>query len=568
MDMMLEQFKTIFDRPEKVKKLREVILDLAVRGKLVEQNPDDEPASVLFGRIKEEKERLIKEKKIKKERPLPDISEEEKIFELPRGWEWVRLGKIGQIVGGGTPKTSTPEYFSESEIVWLTPADLNGVKEKYIYKGKRCISKLGLEKSSAQLMPSGSVLFSSRAPIGYVAISGKEVSTNQGFKSCVPYIIDTNEYIYYYLMCKGKEINDKASGTTFKEVSGKVVGNIVVSLPPLEEQKRIVEKVDSLMVLCDSLEESLEKKVHYGELVAKSAFNSVDNVSSSEELEKTLKFILENFKDISLNDNAVKELKNCILQLAVQGKLVEQDPNDEPAEVLLEKIREEKERLIKEKKIKKEKKLEKIDDQSQYIISKGWSLVRLGNLAKFIEYGTSTKASLDSNKIPVLRMNNIVNGKLNYESLKYVDSNIKDLPRLYLKNNDLLFNRTNSYELVGKTAVFKGNDDTITCASYLIRISLFSDMINSDYINIVMNSNLYRITQIEPEITQQNGQANFNGTKLKSTIIPLPPLEEQKRIVEKVDLLMALCDKLEKKIGEQKEYSNKLMEAIIIQMFV
>lgn len=163
-------------------------------------------------------------------------------------------------------------------------------------------------------------------------------------------------------------------------------------------------------------------------------------------------------------------------------------------------------------------------------------------------------------------MNSIVDGKLNMSNLKYVDSEIKDLPRLYLKYGELLFNRTNSYELVGKTAVFKGEDDTTTFASYLIRISTFNDLIDSDYLNIVINSSIYRVIQIELRITQQNGQANFNGTKLKSTLIPLPPFNEQKRIVEKVESLMILYDELEKKIEKLEEYSEKLMESIVKQI--
>ncbi|QRH07916.1 restriction endonuclease subunit S [Bacillus paranthracis] len=127
------------------------------------------------------------------------MAEEDKDYELPIGWSWVKLGQIGQIVGGGTPSTKVAEYFSENEVAWLTPADLNGLKGKYIGSGRRYISKLGLEKSSAQLLPKGSVLFSSRAPIGYVAIASNDLSTNQGFKSCVPYILELNEYLYYYL---------------------------------------------------------------------------------------------------------------------------------------------------------------------------------------------------------------------------------------------------------------------------------------------------------------------------------------------------------------------------------
>jgi len=262
------------------------------------------------------------------------------------------------------------------------------------------------------------------------------------------------------------------------------------------------------------------------------------------------------------------KLRQSILQEAVQGKLVPQDPDDEPASVLLERIKEEKERLIKEKKIKKQKPLPPItEDEIPYELPKGWEWVRLINIAKVIEYGTSSKASNVNIGVPVLRMNNIQNGKIVFSDLKYVSNNIKDLPRLYLKKSDLLFNRTNSYELVGKTGVYLKEDDVFTFASYLIRISLFNEFIDARFINYYMNSLIYRQTQIEPEITQQNGQANYNGTKLKNTIMPIPPLNEQKRIVQKVDQLMALCNELEKNIEQSKKDSELLMQSVLQEAF-
>jgi len=255
---------------ELISKLRQSILQEAVQGKLVPQDPNDEPASVLLGKIKEEKERLIKEGKIKKEKPLPPISEDEIPYEMPRGWEWVRLGEISAIVGGGTPKTNIKDYWENGDIPWLTPADLSNIKGKYISKGRRNITKLGLEKSSAQLMPKGTVLFSSRAPIGYTAIASNPLSTNQGFKSCIPYVMQMNEYIYYYLTYSAKKINEQASGTTFKEVSGSEVANFLLPLPPLNEQKRIVEKVDQLMALCDELEKNIEESKKDSELLMQS----------------------------------------------------------------------------------------------------------------------------------------------------------------------------------------------------------------------------------------------------------------------------------------------------------
>jgi type I restriction enzyme S subunit len=245
------------DLLEVINLTRNQVLQEAIQGKLVEQNPEDEPASLLLERIKEERDKLVKEGKIRKPKKLPPIEEEEKPFDIPKGWEWVRLGEVGQIVGGGTPKTSVKEYWEGGTIPWLTPADLSNYKDKYISTGKRSITPLGLKESSAQLMPKGTVLFSSRAPIGYTVIAKNEISTNQGFKSCVPFIIEMNEYLYYYLVYSAKIINENASVTTFKEVSGAEVSNLILPLPPLTEQKRIVEKVDMIMNMLDELEKTI-----------------------------------------------------------------------------------------------------------------------------------------------------------------------------------------------------------------------------------------------------------------------------------------------------------------------
>ena len=245
------------DLLEVINLTRNQVLQEAIQGKLVEQNPEDEPASILLQRIDEERDKLVKEKKIRKQKPLPEVTDDEKPFEIPKSWEWVRLGEVGAIVGGGTPKTAVKEYWEGGTIPWLTPADLSNYTDKYISRGKRNITPLGLKESSAQLMPKGTVLFSSRAPIGYTVIAQNEISTNQGFKSCIPFIIDMNEYLYYYLIYSAKLINENASGTTFKEVSGTEVSKLILPLPPLAEQKRIVEKVDIIMDMLDELEKTI-----------------------------------------------------------------------------------------------------------------------------------------------------------------------------------------------------------------------------------------------------------------------------------------------------------------------
>lgn len=178
---------------------------------------------------------------------------EEVPFEIPESWKWVQLKSIGQIIGGGTPKTSVADYWN-GDISWITPADLGKNTSKWILKGTKSITQKGLDESSAKLMPEGSIIYSSRAPIGHIAIAAHELCTNQGCKSFVPDAqFITTEWAYYMLIARTRDIQSRASGTTFKEISGKGVGETWVSLPPIAEQQRIVAKVEELLKQVDTL---------------------------------------------------------------------------------------------------------------------------------------------------------------------------------------------------------------------------------------------------------------------------------------------------------------------------
>ena len=248
-DKAQTELRTIEQRfPDDMKKS---LLQYAIEGKLVPQRKEEGTARDLLAEIRAEKEKLIKEKKIKKTKPLPEITDDEKPFDIPDSWEWVRLEEIGSVIGGGTPKTKIIEYW-DGTIPWITPADMKFIG-KYAKGGKRNISSLGLQKSSAQLMPKGTVLFSSRAPIGYIAIADNDISTNQGFKSIVPFDMRCNEYIYYCLQARLNDIKHRASGTTFKEISGAEFGKTMIPFPPLAEQHRIVARIEELLPLCRQL---------------------------------------------------------------------------------------------------------------------------------------------------------------------------------------------------------------------------------------------------------------------------------------------------------------------------
>ncbi len=234
--MNAERLLGLYDRvaaaPDAVGRLRRFVLDHAVRGRLVEQDPTDEPASQLLKRIVAEKERLVKAGKIRTRHDLSYGEVEDPPFDLPATWRWCRLHTVGAIIGGGTPPAAEPANFSEpgNGVPWLTPADLGGHKDLFIKHGARDLTEKGLQSSSATMMPAGTVLFTSRAPIGYVAIAANPIATNQGFKSIVPYVADCSRFIALAMQAFARDIDANAPGTTFKEVSGKVLAGVAFPL--------------------------------------------------------------------------------------------------------------------------------------------------------------------------------------------------------------------------------------------------------------------------------------------------------------------------------------------------
>jgi type I restriction enzyme ecoAI specificity protein len=242
----IEQLLTIVDTIEQlqeelkalIKQTKNQVLNYAIAGKLTHQDPNDEPAEELLKRIGK------------------TTAADTPYEKLPKGWAWCRLGDIGEIIGGGTPSTSIEEYWN-GEVSWITPADLSNYSDKYIAQGKRNITQLGLDNSSAKLIPKGSILFSTRAPIGYVVIADRPLSTNQGFKSLSLSINMSEEFVYYFLLAEKERIKLLASGTTFQELSASAFSKILIPLPPLAEQHRIVQQIKNYFTAFDQIEKEL-----------------------------------------------------------------------------------------------------------------------------------------------------------------------------------------------------------------------------------------------------------------------------------------------------------------------
>lgn len=541
-----------------IKKLRELILELAVRGKLVPQDPNDEPASELLKRIAAEKAELVKQGKIKKQKPLPEISEEEKPFELPEGWEWVTLATVGEIVGGGTPKSDNPQFWAKNGIKWITPADLYGLKGKYITSGARDISPAGLSNSSARLMPKGSVLFSSRAPIGYVAIADAELSTNQGFKSCVPYIKESAEYIYYFLLASAKKIDAEASGTTFKEISGAIVSKILLPLPPLSEQLKIVSRANELMSLCDQLEQQSLTSLDAHQQLVETLLGTLTDSQNAEELAENWTRISEHFDTLFTTEASVDALKQTILQLAVMGKLVPQDPNDEPASELLKRIAQEKAQLVKEGKIKKQKSLPPISDEEKpFELPEGWEWSYLSDIGILARGRSKHRPRNDptlyaDGTIPLVQTGDVArsNGCINTYSALYNQLGL---------SQSKLWNKGTLCITIAANIADSGILNFDACfPDSVVGFTPYENEIPVLYFHYFMMTIKSTLEKFAPSTAQKN----INIDILSQLFFPCPPLEEFHRIVDKVQNLLSVCDVLRAYIQSAQQTQLHLADAL------
>ena len=478
--------------------LREKILDLAMRGKLVPQDPNDEPASVLLEKIKAEKEQLIKDKKIKKSKPLAPITDDEKPFDIPDSWEWVRLGDVGEIISGGTPKTSEKSYWENGNIPWITPAIMSDTQDDLIFNNKQIkfINKLGLEKSSAHLILKNSLVVSSRAPIGYVNIVPFDYTTNQGCKSVSLYSNTAKEFVYFALKNAVPDMIKRASGTTFKEISGTKFGQTIIPLPPLEEQSRIAAKIAQLFALLRKVESSTQQ---YAKL-------------------QTL-------------------LKSKVLDLAMRGKLVEQDPHDEPASALLEKIKIDTNQRIEIQKIKKIKFAKhSYDDQIKYSIPDTWVWTRIGDILYKLTDGVHQRPNYTNEGVPFLSVKDMSQGTIDFSDCKYIslEDHEKIYPRCNSEYGDVLLSK------VGTTGV-PAIVETKEIFDLFVSVALLKfnhKMINQDFLRYLIMS---PIVQQQVSInTRGVGNKNWVLRDIAGTLIPLPPKEQQNKIANMLSKLLFL----------------------------
>jgi type I restriction enzyme S subunit len=565
MELLEKYFDVAFAAPAGVKRLRELILSLAMQGKLVPQDPSDQPASELLKEIEAEKKRLVKHKKINISKNLAEIKKEEILHEIPIGWELVRLGTITNIVRGGSPRPAKDPRFYDGNIPFLKVADLTATQEMYLDKYTYTIKEAGLNKTR-MVPPNTLMLTNSGATLGIPKICRFETTFNDGIAA----FIFMNEglhkpFFYYFLKSKTRWFLDIASrGQGQPNLNTDIIGETIVSLPPLAEQRRIVEKIDQLMCRCDELEKLQTERNQKRLIVHVAAKDRLLSAKDNTEFSSAWEFIYNHFGDLYSVKENVSELRKVILQLAVMGKLVPQDPNDEPASELLKKIEAEKQRLIKEGKIKKQKPLPEIKPvELPYKIPKSWIWCRVENVAQFITSGSRDWAKYYSSSGAIfVTMGNLSreNYSLRMEKVRYVKPPQNgEGTRTKLEEYDLLISITGD---VGNLGLIPGNfgEAYINQHTCLLRLM---PVCRNRYFPELMRTPL---AQEQFNAPQRGIKNSFRLSDVGKIIIPLPPLQEQKRIVAKVDQLMTLCDQLEHKIEQTTGTQTTLLNAVMANL--
>lgn len=542
-----------------IKKLRELILELAVRGKLVPQDPNDEPASELLKRIAAEKAELVKQGKIKKQKPLPEISEDEKPFELPVGWEWVRLGFITNY--GECDKAEPTDADADTWIV-----ELEDIEKSTSRLLNRVTFSERPFKSSKNKFNKNDVLYGKLRPY----LDKVLVADDSGV--CTTEIIPIKVYGnilpgYLRLLLKSPRFiayaNESTHGMNLPRLGTDKAINAVVELTAIAEQSRIVNKVDELMSLCDQLEQQSLTSLEAHQQLVETLLATLTDSQNAEELAENWARISQHFDTLFTTEASIDTLKQTILQLAVMGKLVPQDPNDEPASELLKRIEQEKAQLVKEGKIKKQKPLPPVSNEEKpFELPEGWEWIRFSEILAELKYGTSQKCDYSTNGYPVLRIPNVVGGKICLEDMKFGKLSEHEVKELSLKKDDLIFIRSNgSLSIVGQCTLLRQSLVDHAYAGYLIRARMFSDSVCAEYISLMMKTVFIR-DQIEKPIRTTTGVKNINSSELSNLKLALPPLLMQKVIVEKTDVLLSFCESLQSRLQSAQQTQLRLADAL------
>lgn len=478
--------------------LKASILQMAIQGKLVEQRPEEGTGEKLYQQIQTEKQALIKSGKIKKEKSLPEITEDEIPFDIPENWKWYRLGELFNIVNGFTPLKSNPEFWEEGDIPWFTIEDIHR-QGRFISSTEKFITRKALSKNTERIVPADTVLLCCTASVGEYAYTKIPLTTNQQFNA---FVLKEHYkkavyplYVFEYAKTLKGSLIDRAGKTTFNFVSVGKLSNMLIPLPPLAEQKRIVAKIEELLPLIDRYEQTWSR--------------------------------LEKF-----NKRFPVDMQKSILQMAIQGKLVEQRPEEGTGEDVFQRLKPYHKGL---KPCKDELDFSSMD----FDIPESWTMVELNQLFDFVDYRGKTPTKI-SEGVFLITASNIRRAYMDYTRKEYISRDEYEgrQSRGITQKGDLLFT---TEAPMGNAALC--DLDECSCGQRIITFK--------EYTEETVLPALFMYFILSPHFQQQLLD-NCTGTtakgikadKLKHFLLPLPPYDEQKRIVAKLEEILPLCERL------------------------
>lgn len=573
--LLTDNLPLLAGAPNGIKKLRELILELAVCGKLVEQDASDEPASELLKRIAAEKTRLVAEGKIKKQKPLAEISEDELPYSAPSAWEWVRLDALLTKIGAGsTPLGGKQAYVNEgvkflrSQNVWNEGLYLDDVA---------MISEATHQKMQGTHVGASDLLFNiTGASIGRCAVVPDDFDTgnvSQHVTIIRPLAKDLKRFLHLVLISPllQQTVMDVQVGVSREGLSIGKLAQFVIPFPPEAEQHRIVAKVDELMALCDRLEAQQADAASAHAQLVQALLGSLTQASDATEFAANWQRLAEHFHSLFSTEPSIDALKQTLLQLAVMGKLVPQDPTDEPASELLKRIQAEKHRLVAEGKLKKQKPLAPIDeDEKPYELPPQWQWSRLGS--HVIESGAGWSPSCeprrrDGKEWGVLKVSAVSWGLYRPEENKALPAGLDPRPEHEVAEGDFLVSRANTAELVARSVVVENTPVNLMLSDKIVRLKLTS-LCDRRYVNFVNSSTFAREYYGRVAAGTSSSMKNVSREQILSLLIPLPPLAEQHRIVAKLDQLMALCDQLKTQLSQARQLNGQLASTLVERALV
>lgn len=553
--LLLEHYARIADAPDAIARLRRFVLDLAVRGKLVEQDTSDEPASELLNRIAAERARLAKAGEIRKPKPLPAV--DDPVFTLPGSWSWVVIREITSDRGQQVPT---------APFTYIDVTAIN--KEAGFVAEPKVLSAAEAPSRARKITRKGDVIYSCVRPyLLNVAVIEQDFDpapiASTAFAILNGYGLVLPRYIWIVLRTPFiiECVEETQRGQAYPAINDADFAVLPFPLPPLAEQHRIVAKVDELMALCDQLEAARESREAQRDKLTASSLARL-NAPDPETFPADARFALANLAPLTTRADQIKQLRQTILNLAVRGKLVEQNAADEPASAQLTRIGEAKAAHQKAKAGKGNRnRANKITFDEP--LPSGWEWSTLAELALTMRYGTSVKCEQQTAGTPVLRIPNVSKGVIDLADMKFGPLSEKEKADLCLEVGDLLLIRSNgSLAIVGRSAVVTEEAAGMAFAGYLVRARFERDEVSSRYLWLVLNGSDIR-DAIELPIRSAVGLKNVNLKEFGALKIPLPPLAEQHRIIAKVDELMALCDQLEASLTEGEQTRSRLLESVL-----